>query len=163
MAESDGLAGVETVLKERGIDLATLIKDTHAGTTLILSSLLEGMFAITLEAAMGHLSKNSLKKLLTGYGPLSSFSAKIDIAYGMKLITKEMHSNANLIRSMRNKFAHGTTKLDFESGDIVKIGSALSTFDQTQPDVLAALMKAIDGISLHLRSETKRYVVAAAP
>jgi DNA-binding MltR family transcriptional regulator len=149
-------------LKKRGLDLENLIRDTHAGTGLILSSLLETGFEMALKSAMVHLSKHTLKKLTTGYGPLSTFSAKIDIAYGMKLISREHRSDANLIRQIRNVFAHATAKLDFDSSEIVQIGSNLSTYDKQEKDVLVAYMKAIDIISLQLRAEIKKHLTAAA-
>jgi DNA-binding MltR family transcriptional regulator len=153
---------VEDELKKQGIDLGNLIRDTHAGTALILSSLLENGFEMALRAAMTHVSNHAIKRLLTGYGPLSNFSAKIDIAYGMNLITGKQRSDANLIRNIRNKFAHATTKLDFNSADIVQIGRHLSTYDAEKNDVLAAYMKSIDLISIQLREEIKKHLTAAA-
>ncbi len=41
-----------------------------------------------------------------GYGPLSSFRAKIDLAYLMKIIPKEMRDTLHIIRDVRNRFAH---------------------------------------------------------
>lgn len=67
--------------------------------------------------------KESMKKLLGKSSPLSSFSAKIDLAcvLGMcsRVIAKDLHS----IREIRNDFAHNilakdNAKLSFNSGHI---------------------------------------------
>jgi hypothetical protein len=106
---------VEGELEKSGINLEKLLQDTHAGVALVLSSLLNDRFETALRSAMAHLSNNALNDLLMGYGPLSSLSAKIEIAYGMKLVTAQHCSDAHLIRKIRNKFAHVAERLHFDS------------------------------------------------
>lgn len=46
--------------------------------------------------------------------PLSSFSAKIRVAYAFDYIDKTSHDRLNVIRSVRNAFAHSPTSLSFK-------------------------------------------------
>lgn len=52
------------------------------------------------------------------YAPLSSFSAKIDMACRIGLVSDKFARDLHLIRRIRNVFAHSFTPLTFESPDI---------------------------------------------
>jgi hypothetical protein len=54
---------------------------------------------------MRPLDKKLAGRLFKGYGPLSSFSAKIDLAYALKVTTLEIHNELHKIRDIRNAFA----------------------------------------------------------
>ena len=54
-------------------------------------------------------------ELFIGYGPLSTFSAKISIAYGFGLIPKWMKQDMTFIRKIRNHFAHHPFEVSFTS------------------------------------------------
>jgi len=58
------------------------------------------------------------KRLFSGFGPLSSFSSKIDIAYSIGLIPKLMHRDLHILRKIRNEFAHDPGKFGFEKSAI---------------------------------------------
>jgi hypothetical protein len=45
--------------------------------------------------------------------PLGSFSARIKMAYALGLISKEIYSDLNTIRNVRNIFAHGLYEASF--------------------------------------------------
>jgi DNA-binding MltR family transcriptional regulator len=160
MSDPDaGWVTIEKGLQDRGIDLKNLLQSTHAATALVISSLLEEYFRMAFEAAMANLSRHTLKKLLTGYGPLSTLSAKIDLACGMQLITGVMRSDANLIRGIRNKFAHSTNQLHFESHEIIQIAANMSTFGEEARNALTAYMKAVDIITTRLAEVVRRGMV----
>ncbi|NPU93980.1 MAG: hypothetical protein HPY82_18880 [Gammaproteobacteria bacterium] len=53
-------------------------------------------------------------KIFDGYGPLATFSAKTDMALLLGLITERVHKDINLIRKIRNIFAHEAEKVGFE-------------------------------------------------
>ena len=57
---------------------------------------------------------------MTGFGPLGSLSARIETAYALGLISKEERDNINLIRDIRNDFAHRflDTKVSFQTPKI---------------------------------------------
>src|ERR1041384_4735990 len=45
-------------------------------------------------------------KMFKGYGPLATFSAKIDIAYLMNIIPRDWRDILHVVREIRNRFAH---------------------------------------------------------
>ncbi len=58
---------------------------------------------------------------LFGYGPLGSFYAKADMAYSLGLIPEWEHWRIDLLRDVRNSFAHNIESSSFESQDVVKL------------------------------------------
>lgn len=55
-------------------------------------------------------SQKEDKELFSGYGPLSSFSSKILLAYRLGLISNYEFKALQTIRKIRNEFAHNLTK-----------------------------------------------------
>ena len=63
--------------------------------------------------------KKATAELLENNGPLSTFSARTRAAYSLGLINKEERDDLNLIRKIRNRFAHDLHDLTFEDQNIV--------------------------------------------
>ena len=100
--------------------VTTLVQQTHAGVTLVLSTTLERMLVTILEGNMPHLTQPLKSKLFSGYGPLASFSSKIDLAYSLGLITAYEHRSLHAIRVIRNAFAHSDDlELNFDHNSLV--------------------------------------------
>jgi DNA-binding MltR family transcriptional regulator len=57
--------------------------------------------------------------------PLSILSSKISASYCLGLISKEERDDLNLIRRIRNKFAHGLHGMSFQDSEIVSYCSSL--------------------------------------
>jgi hypothetical protein len=89
-------------------------KMSHSAVVLTASSILEYDLERSLKAAMRPLNKYMEERIFEGYGPLSSFSAKIDMAFAMDIITKHVFDELNKIRKMRNAFAHSKARLSLE-------------------------------------------------
>src|SRR5262249_26991661 len=53
--------------------------------------------------------------------PLSSLSAKIEIAYAAGAISEEARVGLHFVRSVRNKFAHRVEALKFDDPEIAKL------------------------------------------
>lgn len=56
--------------------------------------------------------------LFGAYAPLSTFAAKIDVAYGVGVIGLATLRSLHLIRKLRNDFAHSSLRITFESDDV---------------------------------------------
>jgi hypothetical protein len=54
-------------------------------------------------------------KIFKGYGPLATFSAKIDLAYLMRILDRNTRDGFHTIREIRNRFAHRLDLDNFES------------------------------------------------
>lgn len=62
--------------------------------------------------------KNIVNPMFDGLGPLATFSAQIKLAYSMKLICKEAFDALELLRKLRNAFAHEPRPLNLDSDAI---------------------------------------------
>jgi DNA-binding MltR family transcriptional regulator len=71
-----------------------------------------------LTAVCRPLSSTVRAKIFDDYGPLSQFSAKIDIAYIFELIDKTTYDDLRAIKDIRNKFAHTTGYVLFSNEQI---------------------------------------------
>ncbi|VXC04643.1 hypothetical protein [Massilia sp. 9I] len=64
------------------------------------------------------------KRAIGNYGPLSTFAAKIDMAHLLRMVSPQIYSDLNAIRSIRNAFAHDVAhkktqeQLSFSANDI---------------------------------------------
>ena len=61
-------------------------------------------------------SLSSKDELLEGDSPLATFSARINVAYRLGLITADFAKSLHLFRRIRNSFAHEVTGVSLESG-----------------------------------------------
>ncbi len=58
--------------------------------------------------------RKTVDPLFNTYGPLSTFAARIQVAFAMGIITPRMRHQLDLIRRMRNDFAHDWDAADFD-------------------------------------------------
>src|SRR5258707_147607 len=78
----------------------------QAATVLKAIAIFEDVLQACLEGCMRPLTATMRARLFTGYGPISSFAAKTDIAYALGLLTDHDHTDLQIIRKIRNEFAH---------------------------------------------------------
>lgn len=64
------------------------------------------------------LSATALAEIFEGDGPLSSFDSKIRICRGFKLISPDVKQDLDIIRTIRNRFAHTSVPRRFTDSDI---------------------------------------------
>lgn len=94
------------------------------GLILALSAFAEESLGHLLESFM--LPNLAAKKLLDGFNaPLGTFSARIQAAYALGLITAEQFDNLELMRKIRNEFAHSWKGVSFKNQKIASYIAAL--------------------------------------
>jgi hypothetical protein len=84
------------------------------------------------------------EELFGATGPLSSFSQRISVAYAFDFITKELYSDLNVVRRIRNHFAHHPLEVSFSSNDVVQLARKLTTIQMardSQPENEAMLYR----------------------
>jgi hypothetical protein len=79
---------------------------SESGTVLVATSLLDTELERAIKAIMRPLNSELKGKLFKGYGPLATFSARIDIAYALKIVNKDVQRELHKMRDIRNAFAH---------------------------------------------------------
>src|SRR5215213_9167554 len=104
--------------------LQTVVGESDRGAVLIGSAHVENYMQSLFEGVFPEkLSKDTRRKLLKYTGPLSSFSARIDIAYATRLIPVQLYNALHALREIRNEVAHspGTFKLQGQEERLAKI------------------------------------------
>ncbi len=89
-----------------------------ANIVVISVSTLEDWLKAALKAKMRPLSSTAQARLFEGYGPVSTFSAKIDIAYAFSMIDDAQCSDFKALKDIRNAFAHTSEFIHFNSKEV---------------------------------------------
>ena len=74
------------------------------------------------------------EKMFKGMAPLSTFSAKINIAYCTGLINKKQYNNLMLVKKIRDLFAHSVEDLTFDTPKIRDRCIQLKNFNKKPQD-----------------------------
>lgn len=90
---------------------------THAeaGIALVAAGLVEDGLQKLLLFAARPLSNTLAAKIFDGLGPLSRFSAKIEVAYIFRLLDEATYKDLLAIKDIRNRFAHTSRFVNFRS------------------------------------------------
>jgi hypothetical protein len=103
------------------IQLVQLAERGEPAHVLLTAAVIEEWLERLLLSQMRELSNGLAKKIFGG--PLNAFSAKIDVAYALKLIEEDTWSDLKAIKNIRNAFAHTSDFLHFHSPDVVNLFS----------------------------------------
>jgi DNA-binding MltR family transcriptional regulator len=94
----------------------------------VLSHFLEKILRTAL-VTNSHAMKHAVAPLFGPMAPLSSFSAKTKLAYGLGLIPMYCFTDLEKIRRIRNVAAHGYSTMSFENQEIIKTTRTLEGAD----------------------------------
>ena len=102
--------------------LEGLLASTQAAMAIYVSQLVENILAGKLASKLAIPSNNFKTRLFEGYGPLSTFTAKIDMARALEIVDGETYNTLRILKSIRNEVAHPDTELlpNFDSPAIVE-------------------------------------------
>ena len=110
---------------------------------LTVGARLDAALERALLAKMRELSEAQRTNLFDGYSSLSSFAAKIDVAYALNIFDDALYDDLIVIRKIRNAFAHPQVKLGqppehFDADpDMVKLCKQFADYDASiQPNKL---------------------------
>ena len=107
--------------------------ETDRGCTLLGGAFLDEQLRLLLEGFLVE-DQKLCEKLFNGFGPLSSFSARISVCYGLGFLSPEEFRDLELIRKIRNEFAHELHGLSFSSSTIAQRCQELKTCNFSIPD-----------------------------
>ena len=93
----------------------------HAGIAVLGAAIADQQLEDAILTKMHKLSRKLHDELFTGYGPLSSLSSKIALAYALDLIDRTTYKRLTVARRIRNKFAHADEFLDLSSPPISQL------------------------------------------
>ena len=73
---------------------------THAGVVIAVAAILDSQLEHAIKLAMRPMSEKMYKRIFSPFRPLNTFSAKIEIAYAFRIITKEIYDELEKIREI---------------------------------------------------------------
>jgi hypothetical protein len=109
-------------------------KRTHGGDAMVFAAAAENWLRRAIATKMRGISNNLDAKIFENYGPLSSFAAKIDVAFAMGIVTEAIRHDLRIVKDVRNEFAHAKRFVDFHSTEIQHEMKKFPGFDPTTPD-----------------------------
>ncbi|RWF77027.1 MAG: hypothetical protein EOS26_10365 [Mesorhizobium sp.] len=95
-------------------------RDSDRAAGIVAASIVEQRLAEFLQSRFpeSKLAERLIAKLFNSIAPLGSFSAKIDAAYLFGYISEDAQSDLQVIKEMRNRFAHSLDIDSFERPEI---------------------------------------------
>lgn len=111
-----------------------MLKEFYAGSdrasVILLGSFVENILVAVLKSKMRPDLSNTLEgRLVEGNGPISTFSAKIHIAFAFELFGPVFLHDLNLIRELRNAFAHVQHPMTLSTPQIAEVCKHLKLAD----------------------------------
>ena len=95
---------------------------SQAAMAIFLSQFVENILADKLESKLAISSNNFKNRVFAGYGPLSTFTAKIDMARALEIVDEETYNTLRILKGIRNVVAHPDTEFlpNFDGPAIVE-------------------------------------------
>jgi DNA-binding MltR family transcriptional regulator len=89
-----------------GEGIRNLAQQTHVGVVLTAAQVLTNELENCIVARMPSINTRLRKSIFTGYGPLSTFSARIDVAFSLGIFEEAVFKRLHAVRALRNSLAH---------------------------------------------------------
>lgn len=102
----------------------TLIGESDRGCALMAAAYLDERLADLLKAYLVD-DRSAVGKMFDFNGPFGTFSSRIDGAYALGLLPKNVRADIQLVRKIRNDFAHVSKPITFEDQPIISRCQAL--------------------------------------
>ena len=87
--------------------------ESDRGAVIIAAAWMEGLLEQAIHKRLVPSAATS-DELIGSQTPISTFSAKIELAYRLALISEEARKSLKIVRKLRNDFAHVSNPINFE-------------------------------------------------
>lgn len=87
------------------------------GAAILLAVHVESALEVTLERRL-RIPRQNLANVFGFGSPMGTFDRKIRMAYAIRLLTDATYNNLDVVRKIRNAFAHAIVPLSFEMKEI---------------------------------------------
>ncbi len=122
----------ELSLGEWNQSVGTFHEESDRGAAILAGSFAEHTLGQYLKFRIR--DKKMADELFNAMGPLSSFSQRIAIAYAFDLISSAQYKDFEIIRKVRNHFAHHPLETTFNTNDIRQLCASLTMFKEINPE-----------------------------
>jgi DNA-binding MltR family transcriptional regulator len=103
-----------------------LFNTSDRATAVMLGAHVETALEKLLASRMrDNLNSTERNKIFGFEGPVGTFAAKIIVAYAMNIIGPITYSDLDLIRLLRNEFAHSRQPLNFQTPEVAAVCNEL--------------------------------------
>jgi DNA-binding MltR family transcriptional regulator len=136
--------------------LGAVVRNTHASVAIVGASIIAEDLRGALLSRMRPLNKSLERRLFEGYGPLSSWSSRIDMAFALGVVSGEIRDDLNRIRLIRNAFAHSKKILHFNDPEIAERCRKLRTWEAGKTDLRAVYMESLHAIDRYLEEVARK-------
>ena len=79
---------------------------SQAAIAIYISQIVENILEGSLASKLTISSNTFYARLFEGYGPLSTFTAKIDMARALEILDEETYNTLRILKNIRNEIAH---------------------------------------------------------
>lgn len=117
----------EQVKKENSTDdfltlfnafIRLLERESDRGSVIVSCALLDDALEQRLKYRLAPSPEKEDELFAGAYAPLNNFSAKIDFAYRVGVISLNTRKSLHLIRKLRNDFAHSSSEITFKTESV---------------------------------------------
>jgi DNA-binding MltR family transcriptional regulator len=112
MAKRNPIRTLESLMQQSPEFFESVDKEPDLARVLISTSFLDQVLATML--GQFFIDGETSSRLLSYTGLLGTFSARMDLAYCLALIPKDLYQNLRTVAEIRNRFAHHHLRLTFE-------------------------------------------------
>jgi DNA-binding MltR family transcriptional regulator len=136
-----------------------LVKESDRGLLLVSVSYLEEALEDLLRAVFSMKSvtaKSVIEPLFGPLGPLATFSAKTRIAYAFGVIRERDYLDLEVLRRLRNQFAHRIEAAGFDSPEVLRLANQLRVADRATEGLIPEEARGWD------EAQTARFRVTAS-
>lgn len=95
-----------------------LEKESERGAVIVSASLIDEALEELMKTKLIPSPERDDELFVGSYAPLDRFSAKIDFAYRLGIISLSTRASLHLLRKLRNDFAHSALRMSFESSSV---------------------------------------------
>lgn len=118
--------------------LKELKGETDRGGVLLGLAYVDKMLERLFVTKMCEVGSKQLEQLFEHHGPLSTLSGKTSLAYALGWIGPDMYADLNVMRKIRNDFAHKHDVLSFDTQEFVELTSTLRQQMNQKPPIDSA-------------------------
>ena len=94
------------------------LKESDRASVILSATMLDNALETLLRTYLVPIGSQQDNLLEGRYAPISSFSARIDLAHRIGLISTKLCRDLHMVRGIRNEFAHNVTGCDFNNQSI---------------------------------------------
>lgn len=106
-------------LSEKYLEIAGILREeSERGCVIVSAAILDEQLVEMIRARLVPSPEREDELLEAGNAPASSFSARIDLAYRIGVLSLDQRQSLHILRKLRNDFAHVSTPISFSDDSV---------------------------------------------